>query len=170
MRISMSTVDEVRATDVGGSALVAPRVLAMAGGRSLLADLRIMRPSWTDTSTLDVVDTEELDVFVADWEGARGLEAHAPFLRVVSRLPTLLIADVADAEPAARFASLAGIAAVAHRPHGVAELPRRLSVLSELRRLRRALKVTEAALQNSVTGLAISDPNKPGNPLVCSSG
>lgn len=166
MQISMSTIDEVRATDVGGSALVAPRVLAMAGGWNLLADLRVMRPSWTDTSTLDVVDTEELDVFVVDWEGARGLEEHAPFLRVVSRLPTLLIADVADAEPAARLASLSGIAAVAHRPHCVSELPRRLSVLSELRRLRRALKVTEAALQNSVTGLAISDPNKPGNPLV----
>mgnify|MGYP000949362790 CR=1 FL=1 len=66
MRISMSTIDEVRATDAGGSALVAPRVLAMVGGRSLLSDLRVVRPSWTDVSTLDVVDTEELDVFVVD--------------------------------------------------------------------------------------------------------
>lgn len=166
MRISMSTIDEVRATDAGGSALVAPRVLAMVGGSGMLSDLRAVRPSWTDVSTLDVVDTEELDVFAIDWEGARGLEDHPPFQRLVSRLPTLLIVDAADADGAGRFASRTGIMAVAHRPHCVPELPRRLAALSELRRLRRALKVTEAALQNSVTGLAISDPNKPGNPLV----
>lgn len=135
----------------------APRVIAVAVDDALRADLRGHQPMWADLESLDSFELEHVDAIVVDARALTTPTCIASLAVMADRIPTLLVHGEDDAAHAAAIARNAGVASVMQRPVDADEVTRRLSLLAEVRRLRRALSVTEAALEHSVTGLAISD-------------
>lgn len=110
----------------------------------------------TSAAALDDLDIDRLDLVIVD---RRSRVPDAVVARLVQRIPVLVVLDEAgrDAGPATD---------TLERPLDPRVLHRRISVLVELRQLRRATVVLESALAHSVTGLAIADPRQPDCPIV----
>lgn len=162
MRISMTSVGRVRGGQRPDGARNAtteapPRVVCVALEDALRSELQPHATFWAHIDGIDHVELENADALVVDIR-AVATDDEPVLTRLAARLPVLLVANTVDEPRASTFAERVGAASLVLLPIDPAELRRRLALLAEVRRLRRALSVTEAALEHSVTGLVITDP------------
>lgn len=156
--------------DEGGESArtLPPRVLVVVGDAGdlerALADLK---PTRSTMAELSRVPTDSLDVAIVDTRLVAGITPPPPLLALAARLPTILVsAEPGDEERLEAIAEAVSAAATVTRPLRASALAREVRTLTELRRIRRALMVTNAALSHSVTGVAIADPRREDTPIV----
>ncbi|MBL8377891.1 MAG: PAS domain S-box protein [Burkholderiales bacterium] len=154
MRSTMTAVE--RLAHGGGSERTRARVALVSDDVELRELLTSTELTLVRRDALSDLELDHLDVVVID---RRAGVPEAMVASLAGHIPILAVLD-------GRSRDRGTATDVVERPLDAHVLHRRVSVLAELRQLRRATVVLESALAHSVTGLAIADPRQPDCPIV----